>query len=150
MATPALPFIFEPQWFVPLFAVAWFGSAAVMARIAGWSGLARLFPAPPRVTGETLRFVSVSLGSPQFPIRYRNCVRLVVGEAGLQVSLMFPFRFASPAFFAPWSDVEAADEQQLLSTRTVTLRFRGNGSHLTLRGPIGQLVLDAWRQGTRR
>lgn len=138
--------IFEPQWLVPLFAAFWFGGAAIMARLAGWAKLAAAFPANAQPTGESFRFVTAIVGSRHFPIKYRNCCHLVVAERGIYLSLMFPFKFQSPAFFVPWAAVENVVEAQQLSNRVVTLSFKGQSAQVTLQGPLGQLVLAAYNE----
>ena len=140
--------IFEPQWLVPLFAAFWFGGAAIMARLAGWAKLAAAFPASAPPTGESFRFVTAIVGSRHFPIKYRNCCHLVVADRGIYLSLMFPFKFQSPAFFVPWSAVENVVEAQQLSNRAVTLHFQGQLAQVTLRGPLGQLMLAAYNEAT--
>lgn len=136
-----------------LLLAAFWGSAALMARIAGWHRLAARFPVPAQVAGERHRFVSAAIGRPVFPVRYRGCVRLVVAGNGLLVTLMPPLRFGAPAFFVPWPDVERVEERQRLGVATVTLHLRDEPARLTLRGAIAQRVLAAWRaarSGTER
>ena len=144
-----MPANFEPQWLLLIFAAFWFGGAAIMARMAGWAKLAAAFPAsaqPTQPIGESFRFVTAVLGSGDFPIKYRNCCHLVIAERGIYLSLMFPFKFQSPAFFAPWSAIEKVYEAQQLSNRAVTLSFQGQTAQVTLRGPLGQVVLAAYNE----
>jgi hypothetical protein len=136
---------FEAPWFAALLAAFWFGGAAVLARLAGWAALAKAFPATSRPAGDSYRFVSASLGSKNFPIKYRNCLHLIVAQSGLYLSLMFPFKFQSPAFFVPWSGIETMLEEQLFSTRVVHVQFRGPSARLSFRGPLGQLVHAAYQ-----
>ncbi|NRF67339.1 hypothetical protein HLB44_10120 [Aquincola sp. S2] len=130
----------DPRWFVPLFIALWIGGAVIMARIAGWPSLAKLYPASKMPAGSSFGFCTGSLGSANFPIRYRRCLRIVLNEQGLYASLMFPFKIGSPAIFIPWEQVSLCQEKQLMRTRTVTLQFRDHWSSLTLIGPIGQVV----------
>ena len=96
-----MPTVLEPQWLVLLFVASCLAGVAIMARIAGWSSLAVRLRAQGVPVGASLRFVTGSLGSTSFPIKYKNCLRLVFNTEGFYLSLMYPFRFASLDFHAP-------------------------------------------------
>jgi hypothetical protein len=134
----------QPHWFVPLFVALWLVASAVLARVAGWRSLGRQFAASTVPSGQSFRFVSGSFGSAHWPIRYRNCLRIVVGESGLYAAVMFPFGFQSPALFLPWATVESVTEKQLFANRAVTFRLRGHWPVVTLLGPVGQLAKAAY------
>jgi hypothetical protein len=136
----------QPQWAVLFLVAFWFIGAALMARVAGWSSLAQQFAASEIPIGQSFRFVSGSLGSAHWPIKYRNCLRIVVGNTGLYVSVMFPFKFRSPALLLPWHDIESIQEKQSFSTRTVIFRIRGQWSAVSLPGPVGQLAKTAYEK----
>ena len=141
-----MPAALEPQLLMPIFFAVFLAAVAVMARIAGWPSLAVTLRARVVPTGESLRFVTGSLGSTAFPIRYRKCVRLVLNEQGFYLSLMFPFKFASPAVFVPWIQVQSCAVEQVLSSRIVTIQFKGQWAALTLRGIAGQLAHQAYQR----
>jgi hypothetical protein len=137
--------LMEPQWFIPLFMLFCYGGIELASSLAGWSSLASTMRAqgvPEQ--GERFRFVTVSLGSRTFPMRYRRCARLVFNEQGFYVGLMAPFRLGSPALFVPWGRVESCEEEQSIGTRVVTFCFRGHWPVLKLRGPIGQVARSAY------
>ena len=138
-----MPAVFEPHWLIPLFVVTCLAGIAVMARIAGWSSLAVKLRADRVPDGESLRFVTGSLGSTSFPIKYKNCLRLVLNREGFYLSLMYPFKFASPALYVPWSEVESCAVEQVFSTQTVCFKFRGHWPNLKLRGVAGQVSREA-------
>ena len=138
-----MPTVLEPQWLVPLIVLACLAGVAVLARIAGWSSLAVKLRAQGVPAGESLRFVTGSLGSLNFPIRYKNCLRLVLNDEGFYLSLMYPFKFASPALFVPWAQVESCAVKQIFSTQIASFRFRGQWSGLELRGVACQLSREA-------
>lgn len=146
MALPFDPTTLHPLWYGAAFALFWFGGAALMARLAGWHALSRLHPAPLRLRGEQMRFCSVAMGRPGLTISYRRCVRVIVSEEGFGLCLMFPFRFHSPPFFAPWSAVAACTEKQLLTNRKVSFVLTGCPQALTFAGPLGQLMKDLHRR----
>ncbi len=136
----------QPQWLALLFLALWLAASAFMARAGGWRSLGRRFAAASPPEGAGFRFASGATGSPHWPIRYRHCLRVVVGEAGLYVAVMFPFSFQSPALLLPWSAVAGVTEKQRFNDRTVSFRLRDHWSVITLSGPIGQLAKAAWER----
>ena len=138
-----MPTVLEPHWLILLFVVTCLAGVAILARMAGWPSLAVKLRAQGVPAGESLRFVTGSLGSVTFPIKYKNCLRLVLNGEGLYLSLMYPFKFASPALFVPWHQVESCAVEQVFSTQIVIFRFRGQWSGLKLRGVAGQLSQEA-------
>ena len=145
MTASGASFLFQPHWFVPGLTVFWLVASAIYSHLAGWRSLSRAYPDLNEPQTTTVRFVTGALGSTNFPIKYRNCLRLRIGPLGLGVAVMFPFNFLSRPFYVPWADVETAQENQLIMTKTVHLRFRGQGKALTLSGPVGQHVLAVYR-----
>ncbi len=140
------PELLAPKWFVPVMLAIWIVGAAVMARIAGWPALARQLRAGQVPAGQTFRFVSGSLGSDTFPIRYRNCMRLVVGDSGFYLALMFPFKIGSPALFVPWASLASAVPQQQRNGFEVVFQLRGQWSSIRLRGLAAQQLLVRYTQ----
>ena len=138
-----MPTVLEPHWLALLFVVTCLAGVAVLARVAGWSSLAVKLRAHDVPAGESLRFVTGSLGSLTFPIKYKNCLRLVLNDEGFYLSLMYPFKFASPALFVPWAQVESCAVEQVFATQIAVFRFRGQWSGLKLRGVGGQLAREA-------
>ena len=141
-----MPTVLEPQWLLLLFVVTVLAGVALLARIAGWSSLAVNLRALGVPAGESLRFVTGSLGSLNFPIKYKNCLRLVLNDEGFYLSLMQPFKFASPALFVPWAQVESCAVEQVFSTQIVSFRLRGQWSGLKLRGVAGHLSREAYER----
>lgn len=134
----------QPHWLLPLFLAIWLLGSLGMARMAGWHRLAKDFSAGADMpSGDRLRFVSGSLGSPHWPMRYRHCLCVVISEAGLYIRPMHPFRFGSHALLVPWHRFESVTEKQLLSTRVVVLQVAGHWPVLSLPGPVGQLAKQA-------
>jgi hypothetical protein len=149
LASTVLSFLAQPHWALLTFATFWLVGAAIIARFAGWAPLATEFLATGAPTGERLRFITGSLGSRDWPMRYRNCLRLILGKDGLHISVSFPFNFRSPPLFVPWSRMELAEEKQSFSTRPCVFRFGQHWSHLALPGVPGQQVKSALSEASR-
>ena len=138
----------KPQWFMPLFVALWLAVYAVLARAGGWRSLGRQFAASAAPQGQSFRFTSGSFGSVHWPVRYRNCLHVVVSEAGLYVAVMFPFSFQSPALLLPWSAVDSVSEKQSFTDRRVTFRWRNCWSVIVLSGTVGQLAKAAYERSS--
>lgn len=145
----AAPAFFDPRWLVLLFimllfAVVWFGVCAVLARVGGWSTLAGPYRAKHPAVGESFRFVSASMGKAQLPVSYKGCLFLVVTRHGFHVSILFPFRFRSPALFIPWSAVESITEKRFMRTFGVTVRLRDCWPIISVPGRAGHMIREAY------
>ncbi|MEK8034864.1 hypothetical protein AACH06_28940 [Ideonella sp. DXS29W] len=135
------------QWSVPLlFVTIWLVGSAVMARAGGWRSLGQRFSTAAKPEGQSFRFVSGSSGLVHLPIRYRNCLHIVIGGNGLYAAVMFPFNFQCPALLVPWSAIESIIEKQGFFNRTVTFHISGLWPVITLSGSIGQLAKAAYEQ----
>ena len=141
-----MPAVLEPPWLLLLFIVTCLAGVMLLARIAGWASLAVKLRARGVPAGESLRFVTGSLGSLHFPIKYKNCLRLVLHDDGFYLSLMYPFKFASPALFVPWAQVESCTVEQVFSTQITSFRLRGQWSGLKLRGVAGQRSRESYER----
>lgn len=134
----------QPHWLAPLIVAVWLLGSLAMARLAGWAGLGREFAAAQAPDeGERLRFVTGSIGSAHWPVRYRHCLNVVISPAGLYIAPMLAFRFGSQALLIPWHRFDSVQEKQALSTRVVTFHIQGHWPVLSLPGPVGQLARQA-------
>jgi hypothetical protein len=136
----------QPLRLVPILIALWLAVLAILARVSGWRSLGEQFATRTAPEGRRFRFVSATLGAARRPIRYRNCLHIVVGEDGLFVRVTFPLNFQSPPLFLPWGNVESVSEKRLFFARTVTFRFWGHWPAVTLSGQIGQLAKAAYME----
>lgn len=76
--------------------------AAMRRGGAGWSDLARVYPSPGNVTGETVKRVTVLAGL----VRYKRMVTATIAEQGLELRRSgFPFGGSPAALYFPWSAI---------------------------------------------
>jgi hypothetical protein len=136
-------------WFLLLFIVAWLGTCALLSLMGGWHRLAKKFRATSEIDGEKYRFVSMSLGTGLFPVRYRNSLFVTVGRSGVALSVLFPFRVLHPPLFIPWSDVETVRPESSWLTNPVALYVRGFDKRLLFRGHAGKKILEAFTANAR-
>jgi len=137
---PPPPWLLEPQWFFPFFALFWAGITGLLAILGGWASLATYFRAEGRVEGERFRFVSGSMGIRFLPVSYGNCLFVTVNEAGFRLSIFFPFRILSPPLFIPWKSVASVESKRLLFFRYTVVHLRDQWPRISIRGNAGRQI----------
>lgn len=140
------PWLLEPQWFFPFFALMWIGVSGLLAMLSGWSGLATNFRAEGTVDGEQFRFVSGSMGNRSLPVHYGNCLFVTVNETGFAISILFLFRVLSPPLFIPWSAVEAIEPKRFLLFSYTAIHLRDQWPTISVRGSAGRQLEQAFRR----
>lgn len=138
------PELLEPQWFIPAFALIWFGISGLLSLLSGWGSLASRFPAEEEIQGERFRFVSGSMGLPFFPVNYGNCLFLTINERGFRLRILFPFRFLSPPLFVPWASIDSVVEKRFLLMRYAAIRIRENWPVISFYGKAGKRILEVY------
>lgn len=142
--------LFAPVSFVLLFVVVWLGISGGLAHAAGWASLAAKFRQGKPLLGESFTSVSGAMGKGRFPVGYRSCLSVVVGDAGFSLAVLFPFRFRSPPLFMPWAQVETIVEEKLLFARYTAVHLRGQWQVISIRGPAGQRIRDGYERALRQ
>ena len=100
---------------IALYAAAWFAMLATIARLGGWSSLARQFAVPVLPAGKRFRFQSASFrGHYWAPVNYGSCLTLVVCEQGLGIGIGWLFRFRHPPLLIPWSEFPRPEQKRFL------------------------------------
>lgn len=133
----------KSNWIFVVLLIVWLAASAFFTWISGLRSLGRQFAASSAPAGQSFRFASAAFGSPEMLISYRNCLHVVVGDAGLYTRVFFPFNFLCPTLLLPWSAVESVVEKQSFFNRTVTIRLRGQWPVVRLKGPVGQAAKAA-------
>ncbi len=133
-----------PLWFILFFAGMWLLVTGVLSRASGWTSLAAQFRATQPASGENFRFVSGSVGKKGFPVSYRNCLSVSIGERGFGLAMLFLFRFQSPALFIPWSQVESVTEKKFFFVRYVVICLRDQWPAISLQGAAGRRVREVY------
>lgn len=145
MTTDPIPMFLDPLWFIPLFAVSWFGICAILAHVSGWHRLASRFQSSQPVEGDRFRFASGCIGpSTRLPVSYRNCLFLTVGKTGFLMSLLFPFRFRCPPLFIPWAEVESITGERYWFVLCAVVHLRDCSTRIMVPGKAGQSITQAY------
>ena len=142
--------LFAPESFVLLFVVVWLGISGGLAQAAGWASLAAKFRQAKPLRGERFTSVSGAMGKGRFPVGYRSCLSVVVGDTGFSLAVLFPLRFRSPPLFVPWAQVETVVEEKLLFGRYTAVHLRGQWQVISIRGPAGQRIRDGYARALRQ
>lgn len=143
------PFV-APMLFGLVFVIVWLGITGGLAQAAGWANLAVNFRQRNPLLGESFTSVSGAMGKGRFPVGYRSCLSVVVGDEGFSIGVLFPFRFRSPPLFVHWSQVESVAEESKLFTRYTAVHIRGASQVIFIRGPAGQCIRECYERGLQQ
>jgi len=135
---PPPPWLLEPQWFFPFFALFWAGISGLLAILGGWASLATYFRAEDSVDGERFRFVSGSMGLRFLPVTYGNCLFITVNESGFRLSILFLFRILSPPLFIPWKSVASVERKHFLFFPYTVVQLRDQWPRISIQGGAGR------------
>ena len=99
----SVPLIFA-AFGLALFITIWVAVSLILSFVGGWRSLAREYRAPHTVpdSGWIERRALLSGRA-----RYKNALRLRADDAGIYLSVAFPFRVGHPPLFFPWEDLFA-------------------------------------------
>jgi hypothetical protein len=123
----------------------WIGSTAAASRYSGWAALAPDFPAAREdLPGERFRSASATMGGEGMAILYGGSLRVVIGEAGIGLSIGFPQRLFSPPLFIPWRAVATVEVHSSAMLSAATIRLHGRDKIIRLRGDAGGCALKTW------
>lgn len=84
------------------------------------------------------------MGDRGIPVNYSNCLTLTIGDRGIRLAILFPFRFGSPPLFIPWLMIESVTAKRFLFWRYVQIRIRDRRPRLSLHGRAGRRVLETY------
>lgn len=136
-----IPTYMQPQYFLPMFAAAWFGMTGLFAYLGGWARLAKKYRTERTEEGESFRFVSGAIGNRFMPVHYGNCLFVTLNPNGIRLSILLPFRFLSPPLFVPWADVASVTEKRFLFVfRYAVILVKEQWPQITLRGQVADVA----------
>lgn len=136
-------------WFLIFFAGMWLSITGLLSLLSGWAGLASQWKAQTKYAGERFRYRSGSMGMRYLPVGYGSCLTVTVSDAGLGLSILFPFRFLSPPLFFPWSEISSVTEGKFLFFRHVVVQPANHWSRIKLQGTVAEAVIAASKGRTR-
>jgi len=117
--------------FALFFVAVWYTIGAGLARLGGWSILARPYSAPYVPVGKKFRMQSIAFGW----VEYNGGVTIVVSEIGLYLSMWRFVLVAHPPLLIPWSALHVMKIRESRWTKDATLAVDGP-STIKLRVPL--------------
>ncbi|NTV98620.1 MAG: hypothetical protein HGA70_05605 [Chlorobiaceae bacterium] len=131
--------------FTVTFPALWIGVSAILSLAGGWSLLAERFTAKQQDPGKEFRFASALLKKQgMFPVTYRGSLFITIGESGVRLSVLFLFRFNSPALFIPWTEIESVTEQRHLFGSYGVIDIRNCPVKILLPGNSGKYLMEIY------
>ncbi len=135
-----------PQWFLPLFAVAWCVILALLSFIGGWHALAKLYPAQSQTPGESFRFTSMALGAGRAPVTYSNVLFIDLSPEGIGISILLPFRIFHPRLLIPWMAVDECRPEKFWLMTNTAVYLSEPKTRLLFARRVGERVDEYWKR----
>lgn len=122
-----------PEIFPILFLAVWCFVGLLVARMSGWTILARRFRLESSFPGPTWSWQRAQM---RYAAGYNGCLTVGADPSGLYLSTMFFFRIGHPPLLLPWHEVSLRRRGKMLFVRYVELSlgreeqipFRINGT----------------------
>jgi len=104
-----------------LFAVFFSVICFLISFLTGWHELAGEYPLSGAFNGQRWRFRSANM---RWGTHYGNCLTFGADQAGLFVSVVFPFRCGHPPLSIPWSEISVRQTRYFFNSERAEFRFR--------------------------
>ena len=89
--------------------------------LTGWHDLASEYPLSGTFNGQRWHFRSANM---RWGTHYGGCLTFGADQAGLFISVIFPFRCGHPPLFIPWSEISVRSTRCFYISERTELRFR--------------------------
>lgn len=144
MSDTAFLIVFPLLFFI-LFPLLWIGISGILARVSGWTLLAKRFTAgEPENKGQIRNASALIQQYRLLPVRYKGCLFFTVSKKGVYLSISFLFRFLCPPLFIPWSAIESITEQRHLFGSYGVITIRNCPVKIVAMGAAGESLLAAY------
>jgi hypothetical protein len=131
--------------FLVAFPALWISISAILSLAGGWSLLAERFTATSPETGKEFRCATALLKKNRMlPVTYRGSLFITVSKDGVGLSVLFIFRFLSPALFIPWQQIESVTEQRHIFGRYGVLNIRNCPVKILVTGNAGNCLIETY------
>jgi hypothetical protein len=126
--------------FLVIFPLFWCGVVGLLSTVGGWGRLAAAYPGTgSEVVTERFDLAGGSVGV----VSYRSTLKVGVGEWGVGLSVLLPFRFMHPPIAIPWEAVQSCGDARFAFWSGSELRLH-SGQRIMLWGPAGAAIREAW------
>jgi hypothetical protein len=111
----------------------------LLARMSGWSGLAKLYKTNGHPAGMFWRFRGGVLGR----VSYGGSLTIGSGPRGLYLATVFPYKMSHPALLIPWDEIAVTFKKRWRLFDFCEFHFvKMPGARLLVNKTLGQLVLQ--------
>jgi hypothetical protein len=123
----------------------WFVVRPLVGNFSGWGDMFERYRVDQLPVGERFRSASATLYGGPVRVRYRHVLTVVIAPSGFGVSMMSVFGQA-PALFIPWADVQSVAPTREFFMNVAIVRVRDQRPSISLSGPAGAALLQAYRR----
>lgn len=102
------------------FPILWIAIAFGLSRHSGWAQLAQAFPLNAKKTGKKFY---LQTGGFRPLSTYKQCLTVFVGEDGLAISIMLPWRFFHRPIMIPWHEIAKCHKLKIYRQDAVIVTF---------------------------
>lgn len=121
---------------------------ATIARVGGWSELARSYRTTQPTPFPRMRMQSADL---RRWCGYGNVLTLATDAEALFISLPFPFGFGHPKLRLPWSEAQVEQSTHWFGIKTTTLTFeRAPNTPIRIKRATAERLIEYARQARDR
>lgn len=117
----------------PLF---WMAIVSLIARVGGWSELAKRFGSDAPAEGDLFTWCSARL---RMFCNYSNCLRVTVSDAGIHIRTLIFFKVGHRPLFIPWQAVQDLKIRRYWRYSSATLAIKDPSSDFS-----ATIVLYGW------
>ena len=117
----AIFFVFVVIVFLVVFPLFWSAIVYLIARLGGWSDLAKQYALQEPYSGTTFQMQSVTIG---ILGNYRSVVTIGANDVGLYLNPLVVYRPGHPPLLIPWDDIEPRQARGLSFVEMVSFSPR--------------------------
>ena len=135
-----LSLILSASGFVVVFSLIWMGVLSLLARMGGWHGLAREFPASGKMDGTNSKMHRWCSARLSLFVNYNNCLTLIISERGLYMRTNIFLRYGHRPLLIP-------REASVDFSAGSTLLFRSTKITLKRKNDVAPKVITFYGRG---
>jgi len=115
---------------------------SIMSLIDGWYKVSRKYRRQNVTSGKLFPFAYMYLGV----WKYSGAVFVRVGEEGLDISIILPFRFLHPPLLIPWDAFDSCAKTRLYFSQCTQLTLKNPKYTFYFRGQLANEIEKCYQQ----
>jgi hypothetical protein len=134
----------SPIQFLLFFGAMWCSVNILLSLISGWYQISKKFPSPEDFqTTQSYRLTSMTLGVPFFPVSYNHCIFVLIGDAGIRISILFLFRILSSPILIPWSEIKSVNRSRYMLVNSTVINLKNDNRRFRFYWKTGEAIFEA-------